>query len=155
MQIGELARKAGVATSAVRYYERMGLLPKPARASGRRVYNADALPRLAVILHARRIGFGIADARQLVQMLPAASPSARWKTLARAKVEAMDALIAQAQAMKAMLQRVQNCRGGTWEECGERLLAAPFVSRQGRVRSYSRSGRPRALVRDSHGQRRA
>lgn len=122
MRIGELARRAGVAPSAVRYYERSGLLPAPARVSGRRVYAPDALSRLAVILHARRLGFTIAETRRLVTMFPPAAPSVRWKALAAAKIESLDALIAHARAMKAMLRMVSRCRCTSWENCGDRLL---------------------------------
>jgi DNA-binding transcriptional MerR regulator len=123
MRIGELARRAGVAPSAVRYYERAGLLPAPARTNGRRVYAANALSRLAVILHARAIGFSIAETRRLVGAFPPAAPSARWKALAAAKLNSMDVLIARAQAMKTMLQLISRCRCESWEECGERLVA--------------------------------
>ena len=137
MTIGELARRAGVAPSALRYYERVGLLPVPARANGRRVYAADALSRLAVILHARNIGFSISETRQLVSMFPPASPAVRWKALAAAKLEAMDALIAHAQAMKTMLQLISRCRCDSWEECGNGLLAKL------RVRTGAQSTRAR------------
>jgi len=123
MRIGELARRAGVAPSAVRYYERAGLLPPPARTNGRRVYAADALSRLAVVLHARAIGFSIAETRRLVGTFPTGAPSARWKALAAAKLDAMDALIGRARAMKSMLQLISSCRCKSWGECGERLLA--------------------------------
>lgn len=48
--IGELARRAGVATSALRYYEKAGLLPPPARASNRRQYDRGVLGRIRIIL---------------------------------------------------------------------------------------------------------
>jgi MerR family transcriptional regulator, redox-sensitive transcriptional activator SoxR len=123
MSIGELARRAGVSTSAVRYYERVGLLPAPPRTNRRRSYGADALSRLAVILHARRIGFSIAEARQLTTLFPLASPASRWKALAAAKLDAMDALIAHAKAMKAMLRLISECRCDSWDQCGNALLA--------------------------------
>ncbi len=123
MTIGELARRAGVAPSAVRHYERAGLLPAPGRTNGRRVYAGDALSRLAVVLHARRIGFSIAETWRLVGTFPPAAPSARWKALAAAKLDEMDVLIARARAMKAMLQLISRCRCTSWEQCGERLLA--------------------------------
>lgn len=120
--IGELARRAGVAPSAVRYYERVGLLPAPGRQNGRRIYAADALPRLAVILHARRLGFSIAETRRLVSIFPPGTPSARWKTLADAKLKELDELIAQATATKAMLEVISRCRCESWEQCGNALL---------------------------------
>jgi len=89
----------------------------------RRVYAADALSRLAVVLHARAIGFSIAETRRLVGTFPTGAPSARWKALAAAKLDAMDALIGRARAMKSMLQLISSCRCKSWGECGERLLA--------------------------------
>jgi MerR family Zn(II)-responsive transcriptional regulator of zntA len=123
MRIGELARQAGVSTSAVHYYERVGLLPVAARTNGRRSYGADALPRLAVVLHARRIGFSIAETRQLTAVIPPASPSSRWKALAATKLEVMDALIAHARTMKTMLRLINQCRCESWDQCGNALLA--------------------------------
>jgi MerR family redox-sensitive transcriptional activator SoxR len=125
VRIGELAKHAGISTSAVRYYERVGLLPAPARSSGRRDYAAEALPRLAVILRARRMGFGISETRQLVSGFPPASPSARWRALAASKIRAMDTVIASARAMKAMLQLISQCRCKSWLQCGTRLMANP------------------------------
>ncbi len=122
MYIRELAQRAGVSPSAVRYYERVGILPAPDRSNGRRVYAPAALACLAVVLHARRIGFSISEVRQLVSLFPAASPSARWKALAAKKLEAMDAVIAQAEAMKAMLRLISQCRCESWDQCGEGLL---------------------------------
>ncbi len=138
MGIGELARRVGVAPSAVRYYERAGLLPAPARTNGRRVYADDAVSRLAVILHARAIGFSIAETQRLVGAFPPAAPSARWKALAAAKLEEMDALIARAQAMKTMLQLISRCRCESWEECGERLIGL----QRRRVRARRRAPSP-------------
>src|SRR5262245_23868917 len=122
MTIGELARRAGVAPSAVRYYERVGLLPAPARANGRRLYGGDALPRLAVILQARRLGFSIAETRRLVTLFPPGAPSARRKTLAEAKITELDGTIAPAATTKAMLEVISGCRCESWEECGNALL---------------------------------
>jgi DNA-binding transcriptional MerR regulator len=63
MAIGEVARRAGIAPSAIRYYERASLLPKPARQSGRRRYDPDILGRLEIIRIARAAGFTIAETR--------------------------------------------------------------------------------------------
>jgi MerR family redox-sensitive transcriptional activator SoxR len=122
MRIGQLAARANVTTSAVRYYERIGLLPAPARVNGRREYSDDALARVAVILHARRIGFTIAETARLVAVFPPATPSARWKALAKAKLAEMDALIAHAQAIKSTLELISTCRCDSWDECGTALL---------------------------------
>jgi MerR family redox-sensitive transcriptional activator SoxR len=66
LAIGDIAQAAGLATSAVRYYERIGLLPKAERVNGRRVYDGDVLRRLTAIRVAREAGFTISEVQALV-----------------------------------------------------------------------------------------
>ena len=122
MKIGELAKRANVTTSAVRYYEKVGLLPAPRRVSGRREYADDALARLAIVLHARRLGFSIAETGRLVSVFPPSTPSARWKKLASAKLIEVDAIIARAEAMRSTLELISACRCESWDECGRALM---------------------------------
>jgi MerR family redox-sensitive transcriptional activator SoxR len=122
MRIGELAERANESTSAVRYYEKVGLLPAPRRVSGRREYSDDALARLAIVLHARNLGFSIAETSRLVSVFPPSTPSARWKTLATAKLVEVDAIIAHAKAMRTTLELISTCRCETWDECGRALM---------------------------------
>ncbi len=69
LMIGELARKTGTKVNTIRFYEDVGLLPKPVRtASGRRTYGSDDLRRLAFIRHARALGFGTVVIRSLVAL---------------------------------------------------------------------------------------
>ena len=123
MTIGLLARQAGLRPSAVRYYERMGLLPAPVRRSGRRDYEPHAIAQLAVVQFARSTGFTLRETRQLVRgFSPAVAPSARWRALASTKIEEIDALIARAQTMKALLERISaNCTCHTLVDCGRGL----------------------------------
>lgn len=66
MRIGELAKRAGLATSAIRFYEASGLLPLGARGHNRyRDYGPDALQRIQRIQLARRLGFSVEDLRGL------------------------------------------------------------------------------------------
>lgn len=68
VRIGELARRAGVAPSAVRFYEAAGLLPAAERtASGYRVYNLEVLGRLEFIRRARQLGLSLAEIRDLIR----------------------------------------------------------------------------------------
>jgi MerR family redox-sensitive transcriptional activator SoxR len=122
MRIGELAKRAGVSSSAIRYYERVGLIAPPPRVSGRRSYPADALARLAVVRHARALGFSIAETGRLLATFPRAAPAERWKALAEVKLRALDTMIAHAQATRRMLEAISNCRCDGWEECGTALL---------------------------------
>lgn len=123
MTIGALARQANLRPSAIRYYERLGLLPAPPRRSGRRDYGPDAVAHLAVVQFALSTGFTLRDARQLVRGFPPATAAGpRWRALAAAKLQEIDALIARATAMKALLRRISsNCSCGTLAGCGRRL----------------------------------
>ncbi len=67
MTIGELARRSALAATALRYYEKAGLLPESTRtASGYRTYTPDVLPRLAFIRAAQAVGLTIAEIREVV-----------------------------------------------------------------------------------------
>ncbi|MDP3984314.1 MAG: heavy metal-responsive transcriptional regulator [Acidimicrobiia bacterium] len=69
MKIGEIARKAGVATSAIRFYEDAGLLPEAARtASGYRAYGPDVLDRLAFIRAGQAVGLTLGQLREVLQI---------------------------------------------------------------------------------------
>ncbi len=69
MYIGELARKAGTTPKAVRFYERVGLIPPARRAPNRyRVYSDEDLARLRFIVRARRLGLGLNDIRALLRL---------------------------------------------------------------------------------------
>ncbi len=65
LTIGEVARRAGVRTSALRYYEEVGVLPPPERKSGQRRYDETVLARLAVVRLAQELGFTVAEIRAL------------------------------------------------------------------------------------------
>src|SRR5262245_58336165 len=122
MTVGQLAKHVGVRPSAVRYYERVGLIPRPPRRSGRRDYGPEALSHLAVVQVARECGFTLAETRQLVRgFAPRVAASARWRALADAKVQELDALIARAEAMKGLLARISACKCETLDECGRRF----------------------------------
>ena len=69
LMIGELGRKTGTKLNTIRFYEEVGLLPKPARtASGRRIYGMADLQRLRFIRHARNLGFGTEMIRSLLDL---------------------------------------------------------------------------------------
>ncbi len=118
LAIGEVARRAGVATSAIRFYEREGLLPVPARSSGRRRYGEDVLRRLAVIEVAKRAGFSLAEVRLLLDGFARdVSPSERWRTLAERKLRELDELSARIAAMRELLDEGIRCACGDLDEC--------------------------------------
>ena len=118
LNIGELASKVGVQTSAIRYYESIGLLPKPPRASGWRRYESNMIDRLQVIHTARELGFGLADIRLLLDGFPKATrPSKRWSKFAKSKMAEIEETIARATALKDLLQAGLNCTCENIELC--------------------------------------
>lgn len=132
MAIGEVARRAGINASAIRYYEKAGLLAEPERVNGRRRYGPEVLDLLAVIRVAQRAGFTIAETRTLVHGFSAEDPpSERWQVLAREKLAEVEALIDRAQAMKRLLERGLRCGCLSIDDCAlleeERRSSAPSL----------------------------
>ncbi len=126
MTIGQVAAQAGLAPSAIRYYEQQGLLAAPPRRGGRRVYSPEVLQQLVIIQFAREIGFTLAEVRLFLHGFPTSTRiSTRWKKMAAGKVQEMDALIARAQAMKKMLEAIMHCRCRTLEQCAAGLARRP------------------------------
>jgi MerR family redox-sensitive transcriptional activator SoxR len=122
MLIGEVARRAGIAASTLRYYEHEGLLPAPARSANRRTYDIDVMGRIRIIQLARDAGFTIAETRTFLTSFPTDSiPSARWQKMADRKIQEIDAAIARASQMKAILRSSFRCGCKTIEDC-ERLM---------------------------------
>jgi MerR family redox-sensitive transcriptional activator SoxR len=118
LTIGEVAARAGVNTSHIRYYERVGVLPQPERTSGRRRYGEDVLHRLAIIDVAQRAGFTLDEIRHLTG--PAnqgALAGNRIRDLAERKLPAIETLIARAEAMKAWLDVATTCDCETVDVC--------------------------------------
>jgi MerR family transcriptional regulator, redox-sensitive transcriptional activator SoxR len=113
LTIGEVAREAGLKTSAIRYYESVGLLPEPERVSGQRRYDGDTMRRLRVIEVAKQAGFSLDEARVLL-----ADPGGpQLRALAARKLPDVDALIARAQAMRAWLLTASDCKCETLDVC--------------------------------------
>lgn len=116
--IGEVARRAGLRTSAVRYYESVGILPAPRRINGRRRYDPAILQHLAVIQVAQQAGFTMAEIGLLLHGFTGdVPPSARWRTLAQAKLTEVETLIQRAQAMKRLLEEGLDCGCLDFNEC--------------------------------------
>ena len=127
LTIGEVAEYAGIETSAIRYYESVGLVPPPKRVNRHRRYGPSVLKRLGLIQLLRQAGFGIRELQVLFSGLNADTPaSTPWQALAAEKIAEMDALIKRTQATKAWLvealQRecsgVEDCIAITFDETG-------------------------------------
>ena len=103
LTIGELARRTGVARSALRYYEELDILQPNDRRSGQRRYDEAAVALVGAILLLREVGFSLNQIRQI--MRPAsASGSAAWRDVAARKLKDLDDRIEQAEAARSALQ---------------------------------------------------
>ena len=116
LTIGEVAERVGLRTSALRYYEDEGLLEPAARVGGRRRYEEDAVDRLVVIQFCRRLGFTLAEIRDLL----ADTDKRRWRRFVDAKLEEVEQAIADAQAMRAILLLSRDCDCLDVGECARR-----------------------------------
>jgi MerR family transcriptional regulator, redox-sensitive transcriptional activator SoxR len=117
LRIGEVAAAANVATSAIRYYERIGLLDEPERVSGQRRYDPSVIERLSLIEAGQRAGLSLDELRELLDA--GREPiSANLNELAERKLPAIEALIERAIAMREWLLKAQACDCETIHECG-------------------------------------
>ena len=124
MSIGEVGRLAGLAPSAIRYYEQLGLIPRPARSGGKRRYDASVLEWLSLIALAREAGFTMAEIKRLVTgFTPGTRPAARWQELATRKLAEIDAMVARAERMRAVLRVALDCGCFRLEDCATLLEA--------------------------------
>jgi DNA-binding transcriptional MerR regulator len=105
--IGELARRTGVATSALRYYERIGLLSPATRAGRRRHYAPSSAERVALIRLYQDVGFTLAE---IGRLLGATSSGRRaWGRLAERKIVELDARITDAKRAKKLIKHALAC----------------------------------------------
>jgi MerR family transcriptional regulator, redox-sensitive transcriptional activator SoxR len=122
MKIGELAALGGLKPSAIRFYEKAGLLPAPARKNGRRVYSSEAVHRLTLIGFAKDTGFSLPEIKLLLHGFPASTTAgARWRKLATAKITQLEHDIAKARAMESMLRSIMKCSCTTIDQCARGL----------------------------------
>ena len=128
LSIGEVAREAGIATSALRYYESIGLLPAPARKSGQRRYDAGIIKTIGFIQLAQHAGFSMLEIQTLLHGFPTqTSPSARWKELAEHKLKDIQNQLERILEMKRTLEEGLKCGCLTIEEC------SPLCNQESRV----------------------
>jgi len=108
LTIGELARRTGVATSALRYYEERSLLPAPARISGQRRYSESAVGLVGIIMLLRDVGFSLAEQEAFLTSRAVAVDA--WRRLARHKLAQLDEQIAKAKTAREAIKHGLRCR---------------------------------------------
>ena len=122
--ISRVAKQFGLAASALRYYERIGLLPPARIVGGRRHYDAVILNRIAIIQRARAAGFSLADIRELFSGYADAVPaSRRWRELTRRKSAELEATAQRIRDMQALLEKMGRCGCDGIDACGGRIRA--------------------------------
>jgi DNA-binding transcriptional MerR regulator len=105
MTIGEMGRQARIATSAIRYYERRGLLSADARQSGQRRYRTGTLRRLVFIGMMQDIGLSLDEIGGILQ----AGTTAEWKPIVGRRLAGLDEQIGQLQQARELLAGVLLC----------------------------------------------
>jgi MerR family transcriptional regulator, redox-sensitive transcriptional activator SoxR len=131
LTISEVARQAGLQASAIRYYERIGILLPAQRISGQRRYDTTVLYRLAVIQRARQIGFTLDEIRKLFfGFRDVTKASERWQKLSRRKLAELEGLMDGIKTMRRLLEKMmRSCRCESLDQCGKGI----FRSRRGDV----------------------
>lgn len=125
--IGEIARRANVAPSTIRYYERVGLLPPAPRVNSKRRYDASVLQKLSLIKLARRAGLTIAEIQVFLHGFPAETPpSQRWQAFAGKKMNELDRLLEEIQARRAFIASTLECQCPTLDDCGQAAARSGF-----------------------------
>jgi MerR family transcriptional regulator, redox-sensitive transcriptional activator SoxR len=123
LAISDVARVFGLRTSAIRYYEQIGILPPPMRKNGQRRYDNGVLFRLAVVQRAQETGFTLEEIRELFFGFPPGTPPPkRWHKLSHRKIAELRERMKRLKLMEMLLKRVEDCRCDALDKCGEKLL---------------------------------
>jgi DNA-binding transcriptional MerR regulator len=113
LKIGEVSKRSGFSVEAIRYYERLGLIPDASRtAAGHRQFEPHVVPRLRFVRRAQALGFTLEEIRELLELrAEPGGPAAAVRGRAEAKLSAIEAKIADLEAMRDALRTiVRACR---------------------------------------------
>lgn len=118
MRIGDVAQRTGVAATAIRYYEREGVLPEPERESGQRVYGPEVLDLLGTVKMAQELGFTLEEIKNLLASFRSQEESSTLcRELAEQKLRELDDLIADARRMQEILEHGLSCHCFSLQGC--------------------------------------
>lgn len=118
LTIGEVARQAGLKVSAIRFYERKGLLPAAERVGGQRRYEVDTVTRLGTIDVAKAAGFSLEEVRVLLDSIDRGEPAhGQLQALAARKLPDIEAQIERAEAMRGWLEVASECGCESLDSC--------------------------------------
>jgi MerR family redox-sensitive transcriptional activator SoxR len=118
ISIGELAKRSNINSSAIRFYESIGLMPIPTRVNGQRRYKTDAIDQLKFIKTAQLAGFNNQEITVLLEGFDnQGSPSERWAQMANTKCAEFEEQKKHIDAMLDILKNGLKCECLTWAEC--------------------------------------
>lgn len=120
LTIGELGKRTDTKIETIRYYEKTGILSKPARTEANyRLYDTADLQRLSFVRRARNLGFSLQDIRALLSLYDDRTQSCTAvDALAHTQLRSIDQKIADLKALRRELATlVENCGGGSVAEC--------------------------------------
>lgn len=118
LRVGEVAQRAGLLPTTLRYYESIGLLPNPQRENGSRRYDASVFERLEMIRTAQQAGFTLAEIRVLFdEILWNETPAAKWNSLIQRKLTEINGMLVNIQNMKHLLEDILECDNEHLAEC--------------------------------------
>jgi MerR family redox-sensitive transcriptional activator SoxR len=143
MKIGELAARTGVNASAIRYYEKMGLLEAPSRIGGQRLYAGGAVDRVLLIRFAGEMDFTLTETKLFLSGLRDQAPvGPRWEKLARRKLKQVEDGIERSLRLQALLKNLLHCKCASLKVCVECLSLCDNLQPRSRktVRQRQRTG---------------
>ena len=145
MKIGQLAAQAGLAPSAIRYYEKLGLLPPAERIGGQRRYSSEALDRVLLIRFTGEMDFTLAEIKLFLNGFRGGTPvSARWRKLTTRKIAELQQRLAFTRRLLNLLERLQRCQCVHLHQCVTGLSLSPRLRA---VRNSRKSRRSRDAIR--------
>jgi MerR family redox-sensitive transcriptional activator SoxR len=122
MKIGELAGRTGLNASAIRYYEKVGLLGVPQRIARQRRYPDEAIHRVLLIRFASEMGFTLSEIKVFLDGLRENAPvGPRWKKLANRKIKEVKQTIERSLRLKSLFEHLLRCQCVSLQVCVERL----------------------------------
>jgi MerR family transcriptional regulator, redox-sensitive transcriptional activator SoxR len=118
LTIGAVAAQAGRRPSTIRYYEQIGLLPRPERVNGRRVYSPDTVRTLAVIETGQRAGLNLDEISALLSATPDDQAAiGRLREVAVRKLPQVKELIERTEIVRDWLEAAARCECPSLDEC--------------------------------------
>ena len=147
MKIGELAKRANLNPSAIRYYEKLGLLPAPARTGGQRRYSSESLNRVLLTRFAGEMGFSLPEIKVFLSGIRETAPvGPRWKNLAARKIVEMRKVVARARRLEKLMRGLIHCHCSSLHECVRRLAISENLSFVAKTSPRNRNSTKRSPV---------